>query len=1139
MVTAKIAFVALNLLRLISLVGLVLLLTTLIIGLVEDVDAFHNDETMDEAVREDCAYVPGTSIPMQTWGIFWVELHRMLLMIAAVCLFLSECGWLGIHRLDRLAEQWMPLLTTERGLAALGAVHVVVAISILSHHLDEFPMIVSWILFVVGVLYLTCGAAFHRRRLRDVRSLFVHKRQRIQSEQHFGSSRSSVSEKHRASYKATGETYYGSTPSLATPLTSIKKLFGRKARAGAGGSKGQISINDNFPSVETASHRELLEERARRAGHQRNGSSVAIDITTHAGDQSSITRDLVWDSVNAVVHERSKLMERPESGASKHSSSLISVASSTQVRIGGYASAEAARARARAKRRRLAEQTQAGAASLADPPYSPACKSTGASSQGAAQQALRNVRRRSAAFVSTARSRLSVGTTSALTARKRSGKRGLRNPDREIETSYFHDADTVPPVPPLPAARLDVTLSKDPATCAPLAVSWDASKGTGPWTVTVAPLGHNPVAVALPANYMPGNAWTWSWNVPGYSSAVSQIIVAVSDSTGKTSGTSSLARLAKSGSCAAPIEELDFIWYPSKSDPRQCDDWKFTVQEDTGNLGLRMPVDILLLPEDLEPTRIRITDDKDDSIDWTVNYPSGTKFAVAAFDAGRSGSGGVGGDVYTIASGKSAFCISSTQKEAVAGLPGASSTVAAAPATSRMATIRTSATGVAPKASGTSTHAPTAVSDSASSNVEKASSGAAVGGGIGGGLAALAIVGGLVFLYRKRSQDSGPDEYGVYQDRSEKKSFFSRFGSNGGIDGKGDANGGISPFTAGRASPWRWSSKPESAAETSQDAPPSFADERRAIVSRFNDAASSVGRSSSVSLHRDRNSFGAGANSTPFGGPGGIFGASSVHSVVPDEALFPPPRPTHGTIAGFGVAVGVGAGAAVGSRERSYSNTSGTPSDPFGNPPLPLQKDSETQHPPQSQPLTRTNEPRSSDQRPRHPASRDSIAALAGLPLSPSSAYAQSSLYRSPSRELIRPPGSGPVSNPFANPSSSSPASSIQQHRVPSSNPRLPSLAPVQTSAFDPFPQSQSRSFSNDTAHVRAGLGANAESLDDPYQRTMSATPTSATGPRYVDPRESAALFRSFDAQLRDDRKKVVSRAYSDASTDDGGLPYM
>ncbi len=52
------------------------------------------------------------------------------------------------------------------------------------------------------------------------------------------------------------------------------------------------------------------------------------------------------------------------------------------------------------------------------------------------------------------------------------------------------------------------------------------------------------------------------------------------------------------------------------------------------------------------------------------------------------------------------------------------------------------------------------------------------------------------------------------------------------------------------------------------------------------------------------------------------------------------------------------------------------------------------------------------------------------------------------------------------------------------------------------------------------------------------ASSSQGTGPRYVDPKESAARFRTLDTQLLNERKKVVSKVYDDDddSDDDVGL---
>ena len=452
--TAKITFLGLNALRIVSLVVIILVFTTLIMGLVEDIRDYHNGAIMDEAQADDCAYVPGTSIPMQTWGIFWVEFHRALLLLGVVALFLAELSWFGIAKLETAAQVWFPVLSRTRGLAALGCVHVVVATSILSHYLDEFPLVVSWMLFVIGMCYLALGLAFHSHPLKDGRSLFSKKRQQ------FRHRRENV-------YRSLDrEKDYGATSSTDKPSAVLRKLFKRKSSK----TRSQaVSINESFPSLEAESHRQVLTERARRAEHRRKTSSVAVDMSTDQADRSSITRDFVWNATAGVVHERDSSTphqhddscweqrnvhdQRRDSEVSHQSCSAVSNASSTQIRIGGYTSQQAARARERAKRRRAAATTTKTAADsgVNERSYPPPAKSTG---QSAKSTKLKSVKRRSMALVNTARHRLSAGTASALAARRHISPnhvRGIPNTETDVLIEYIDDEATAPPVPPLPA----------------------------------------------------------------------------------------------------------------------------------------------------------------------------------------------------------------------------------------------------------------------------------------------------------------------------------------------------------------------------------------------------------------------------------------------------------------------------------------------------------------------------------------------------------------------------------------------------------------------------------------------------------------------------------------------------------------
>lgn len=656
-----------------------------------------------------------------------------------------------------------------------------------------------------------------------------------------------------------------------------------------------------------------------------------------------------------------------------------------------------------------------------------------------------------------------------------------------------------------------------------MTVTWDASTGTAPWTITVAPLGHVPVSVSLPAKYMSGKSWHWTWNVPGYAASVSQVIVAISDSTGRVTGTSTLSTLTKSGSCSAPPEHLDFIWFPPTTNPKQCDDWPITVQEDHGNLGLKMPVDLLILPDRDVPTRLRINDQKHTSLDWMVNYPQGTKFAIASFDAGSSGTGGVGGQAYTVGHGKSTSCIGASPRQALAGLPAASSTASpvaastAANAPSRMATSRVPTTPTNINAQAT----PTTQTAATSNNNSSANTGA-IAGGVGGIVAALAITGLVVYLYRKRRNDAGPDEYGVFKG-NEKRSIFGGLGSGrsagrSGFTGKAadgrfgastDQQGGISPFVTGRASPWRYSARPVGLADSQDTAHDN--DDRRAILTRFNDhPASSVGHSSSVSLHRGRDSI---------GGAGPMFGmngAPSVHSVVPDDALFPPPMPvnrammpTHG---GSGGNFGAAANKQTWNRDRSDSGSSQR--DPFRNPVNAITP------PPKDTPLPSTQQ-QQSRQLPPQDSSRS--RQRPGPPLSPTSVYSTAEATRS--RDLT---------SLNANPFGYEQHSNLEDGDL--STMRIPPPAPISTSLFDPYAHASRLYSEDDIAQLNAALNKD--------ERLNAATPTSftstASGPRYVDPKESAARFRTLETQLLDERKKVVSKVYDDDQSDDeGGLPYM
>ncbi|CAO1616412.1 unnamed protein product [Jaminaea pallidilutea] len=436
------------------------------------------------------------------------------------------------------------------------------------------------------------------------------------------------------------------------------------------------------------------------------------------------------------------------------------------------------------------------------------------------------------------------------------------------------------------AAPLAVTISDDVQTCDSMTVTWDITQGIAPWTITVAPVGQFPVSVAVPAGYMPASAgkqWSWEWQVPNYSNP-SQVIVAVSDSTGKFAGTSSLQSIAQgTGSCAAPDTTLDFVWYPVNDEtaPTYCNAWPVAWQVDKTNNGIEVPVEFVVLGENSYPLQYS-AGMRDSEWEMPVLLASGTKFVMAAFDAGKSGTGGVG-DVYTVGAQRGS-CVSSGAKPSV-GLVSATAAASAAPASSTASTSKASSTSSASssrmttisRSSGASTAAastaaPTTSSDdadaskkSSSSSSSSSSNGGAIAGAVIGVLAALALLAAAIIFWRRRKQDG-----------------------NGGT-GRG--------WPANEVSPWRWEvvdeDKNGGQDGWSEKAPGSPPVGHSSSHPHDEDDVAGVGAAGGVMHHISRPSLSSrnGFPRNPQAGPAGLE-RPAVARVVPDSMLWPPPPPS-------------------------------------------------------------------------------------------------------------------------------------------------------------------------------------------------------------------------------------------------------
>lgn len=489
----------------------------------------------------------------------------------------------------------------------------------------------------------------------------------------------------------------------------------------------------------------------------------------------------------------------------------------------------------------------------------------------------------------------------------------------------------------------------------PLTISWDASKGTAPWTLAIVPFNHVPTTLSLPATYAAAGTWSYSWPVPSFRDANMKVAVAVTDASGAVSGVSQFTSITGSGACGAPAESLDFIWFldDKQPTPRECGTWPIGWRAEGGNNGIVDPVAVTLLPEGGTPQTYTASAG-DRSWDWAVSYPRGTRFTIVLTDKGKSGTGGVGVEYAVGAARRGASC--NAAAVANAGLRNAlmapTSTVAraaATPAQSGMSTSRgraTSASTHAPKSTGVSG----AAEDAATQEDGKSHTGAIVGA-IFGVLAALAFVGGVFWFMRRRR---GQDE----TERPFEQQFVSpwRYSVDGAQQNKASSGRGVAGMFAALGAKARNATRRND-----------YAQHDAGSMRSGNDMASLV-QNSNVSYpyqptHQQRDSVSSAVAGAGLAGAGAGAGAMhrrresalggappstrtmrsarSIHSTVPDEALFPPPpsqgayrtvpddqlfpppsgargpSPNVGTPLG-GIGAGIGAGLAPGTGNGGY-----------------------------------------------------------------------------------------------------------------------------------------------------------------------------------------------------------------------------
>lgn len=171
-------FIGLNGVRILSIIGLLLVFSSNIVTLVNDVKAVNRfmeagkasinstsaigNVTLDAM---DFDYITGSTVPNQPAGAFWAVLNRLFIIFQTVVLILSEIGWPSAF-----FNTYFPVLGREFGLGALGLIQMLIGAAILSHRVDTFTLVSAFFLFSVGCLNVFLGLIF-RERAKSKRSV--------------------------------------------------------------------------------------------------------------------------------------------------------------------------------------------------------------------------------------------------------------------------------------------------------------------------------------------------------------------------------------------------------------------------------------------------------------------------------------------------------------------------------------------------------------------------------------------------------------------------------------------------------------------------------------------------------------------------------------------------------------------------------------------------------------------------------------------------------------------------------------------------------------------------------------------------------------------------------------------------------
>ncbi|GHJ85335.1 hypothetical protein NliqN6_1737 [Naganishia liquefaciens] len=139
------AFIVLNVVRFLSIVALILIMVSQMVGASNDAVAYRESElpnavsnTTYLSIDEDCDYFELTSVPDQPGGIFWAILNRTFIIIVIFILLPTELI-IPVKRLTQFYLDYIPVISPSHGLGILGVVQCWIASTVLSKYVQRTP----------------------------------------------------------------------------------------------------------------------------------------------------------------------------------------------------------------------------------------------------------------------------------------------------------------------------------------------------------------------------------------------------------------------------------------------------------------------------------------------------------------------------------------------------------------------------------------------------------------------------------------------------------------------------------------------------------------------------------------------------------------------------------------------------------------------------------------------------------------------------------------------------------------------------------------------------------------------------------------------------------------------------------------